>query len=39
VLIPWAATGGRPFYAATDTADAQRRIDAILERLRRGGDR
>jgi hypothetical protein len=39
VLVPWAATGGQPFYAATDRADAQRRIDAILDRLRRGEDR
>jgi Family of unknown function (DUF5519)/Metallo-beta-lactamase superfamily len=39
MLVPWAATGGQPFYAATDRADAQNRIDAILERLRRGEDR
>jgi Family of unknown function (DUF5519)/Metallo-beta-lactamase superfamily len=38
VLVPWAASGGEPFYAATDRADAQRRIDTILERVRRGGD-
>jgi glyoxylase-like metal-dependent hydrolase (beta-lactamase superfamily II) len=38
VLVPWAATGGKPFYALTDQADAQRGIDAILERVRRGGD-
>jgi glyoxylase-like metal-dependent hydrolase (beta-lactamase superfamily II) len=38
VLVPWAATAGQPFHAATDKADAQRRIDAILERLRRGDD-
>jgi glyoxylase-like metal-dependent hydrolase (beta-lactamase superfamily II) len=38
VLVPWAATGGQPFHAVTDKADAQRRIDAILERLRRGDD-
>ncbi len=36
VLVPWAATGGRPYYAETDRADMQRRIDAILERVRRG---
>lgn len=35
VLVPWAATRGGPYTAATDTADARRRIDAILERLRR----
>ena len=38
VLVPWAATAGRPFHAFTDKADAARRIDAILARLRRGGD-
>lgn len=39
VLVPWAATRGRPYYAITDRADARRRIDAILERLRSGEDR
>ena len=38
LLVPWAATAGQPFHAATDKADAGRRIDAILERLRRGDD-
>jgi glyoxylase-like metal-dependent hydrolase (beta-lactamase superfamily II) len=36
VLVPWAATAGTPYYAVTDKGDAQRRIDAILERVRRG---
>ena len=39
VLVPWAATAGMPFYAATDSADARRRLDAILGRIRRGEDR
>jgi len=39
VLVPWAATRGQPYYAVTERADAQRRIGAILERLRRGEDR
>ena len=39
VLVPWAATEGQPYYALTDGADARRRIDAILERLRRGENR
>ncbi len=39
VLVPWAATGGHPYHAATGRADARRRIDAILRRVRRGGDR
>jgi glyoxylase-like metal-dependent hydrolase (beta-lactamase superfamily II) len=38
VLVPWAASVGQPFHAVTDRADAGRRIDAILERLRRGED-
>jgi glyoxylase-like metal-dependent hydrolase (beta-lactamase superfamily II) len=39
VLVPWAATGGRPFHAVTDATDRRRRIDAILARLRAGEDR
>jgi glyoxylase-like metal-dependent hydrolase (beta-lactamase superfamily II) len=38
LLVPWLATGGQAFHAVTDQADARRRIDAILERLRRGDD-
>jgi glyoxylase-like metal-dependent hydrolase (beta-lactamase superfamily II) len=38
LLVPWAATGGGPFYAHTDRDDARRRIDAILERVRSGQD-
>jgi glyoxylase-like metal-dependent hydrolase (beta-lactamase superfamily II) len=38
VLVPWAATAGQPFHGITDKADAGRRIDGILERLRRGDD-
>ena len=38
VLVPWAATAGRPVHALTGKEDAQRRIDAILERVRRGDD-
>lgn len=39
VLVPWAATRGQPWYAVTDRTDAQRRIGAIIERVRRGEDR
>ena len=39
VLVPWAATRGQPPYAITHRADAQRRVGAIVERLRRGADR
>ncbi|MDP9188355.1 MAG: MBL fold metallo-hydrolase [Actinomycetota bacterium] len=38
LLVPWAASHDEPYYAATDRADTTRRIDAILERLRRGED-
>ncbi len=38
VLVPWAATRGQPYHAMTDKSDARRRIDAILERVRRGED-
>jgi hypothetical protein len=38
VLVPWAATRGQPYYALTERADAERRIDAILDRVRRGED-
>ena len=38
VLVPWVATSGQPYYAMTDRSDARRRIDAILERVRRGED-
>src|SRR5918992_1558517 len=38
VLVPWAATAGQVPYALTDPDDRRRRIDAILERVRRGED-
>ena len=38
LLVPWAATGGEPFYAHTDGAEARRRIDAISNRLGAGED-
>jgi glyoxylase-like metal-dependent hydrolase (beta-lactamase superfamily II) len=38
VLVPWAATAGQPFHVVTDKADARRRIDTILGRVRRGDD-
>ena len=34
VLVPWIAAG--PYSAMTDGADARRRIDAIIDRERRG---
>jgi glyoxylase-like metal-dependent hydrolase (beta-lactamase superfamily II) len=36
VLVPWIAPRGGPYYATTDRLDAQRRIDAILDRIKRG---
>ena len=38
VLVPWAAGAGQPWYALTNEADRLRRIDAIIERVRRGED-
>ena len=38
VLLPWAAGRGGAWHAMTDRADARRRIDAIIDRLRRGDD-
>ena len=38
VLLPWTASRGGPWDAMTDKADARRRIDAIIDRLRRGDD-
>jgi glyoxylase-like metal-dependent hydrolase (beta-lactamase superfamily II) len=35
VLVPWVATAGLPFYALTDRRDTQRRIDALLQGIRR----
>jgi glyoxylase-like metal-dependent hydrolase (beta-lactamase superfamily II) len=39
VLVPWAATAGESYYAVTSTSDSRLRIDAILERVRRGENR
>jgi glyoxylase-like metal-dependent hydrolase (beta-lactamase superfamily II) len=36
-LVPWAASLDGPFAAATDRADARRRIDALIARVRAGG--
>jgi glyoxylase-like metal-dependent hydrolase (beta-lactamase superfamily II) len=36
VLVPWAASAGELPYAVTSNADARRRIDAIIERVRAG---
>jgi glyoxylase-like metal-dependent hydrolase (beta-lactamase superfamily II) len=37
VLVPWAASAGQPYLAVTDRADARRRLDVVIERVR--GDR
>jgi glyoxylase-like metal-dependent hydrolase (beta-lactamase superfamily II) len=36
LLVPGFATSGLPFSAVTDQADRERRIDELLERVRRG---
>jgi Metallo-beta-lactamase superfamily len=38
VLVPWIATAGEPYCVVTSRANTTRRIDAILERVRRGED-
>lgn len=38
VLVPWAASAGGPYYSVTSGAGTRLRIDAIIERLRRGED-
>src|SRR3954453_11881203 len=38
VLVPWAATRGGESYSVVGNAEARRRIDAILTRLRAGSD-
>ena len=38
VLVPWAASGSGPWHALTSGPDARRRIDAIIQRVRRGED-
>ena len=37
VLVPWAASADGPEHAFTSSADAQRRIDALLQRIWDGG--
>ena len=39
VLVPWAASAGEPYHAVASHAEVRRRIDAIIERLRRGENR
>ena len=38
LVVPGIAAGGRPYYAFVEKPEAERRIGAILERLRRGGN-
>jgi glyoxylase-like metal-dependent hydrolase (beta-lactamase superfamily II) len=38
VLVPWVVGNDQPIHALTGGADARRRIDAILERVRGGAD-
>jgi glyoxylase-like metal-dependent hydrolase (beta-lactamase superfamily II) len=39
VLVPWVASKDGPYYALTSAAETRERIDAIIERLRRGETR
>ena len=39
VLVPWGTTDDGPSMATTSPADARRRIDAIIARVRAGGSR
>jgi glyoxylase-like metal-dependent hydrolase (beta-lactamase superfamily II) len=40
VLVPWGATEGGPSYGlVADAAEKRQRIDAIIDRVRAGGDR
>ena len=39
VLVPWLAVEGQPILDVTTPAEARRRIEAIIERLRAGEDR
>jgi Metallo-beta-lactamase superfamily len=38
VLVPWIASAGEPYCVVTSRANVRRRLDAILERVRRGED-
>jgi glyoxylase-like metal-dependent hydrolase (beta-lactamase superfamily II) len=38
VLVPWAATSGAPYIDVVTHAQAQQRLDAIIERVNAGGD-
>ena len=38
LIVPGIAPAGEPYYEFVEKADAERRIDGILERLRRGED-
>jgi Metallo-beta-lactamase superfamily len=36
VLVPWAASGDQPYHAVVSEGDRKRRVDEILDRVRRG---
>jgi len=38
VLVPWVASGHDPYYAVTSNAQARRRVDAIIDRVRSGAN-
>lgn len=39
LLVPWAATAGRPYMTRTDPRDARARMNRLIDRVRRGEDR
>ena len=36
VVVPWVTSAGQPFYRPVDRVEAERQLDAVLARLRRG---
>ena len=38
VLVPWAATAGRPYYVMLDEGEGAERLAAVLERVRAGAE-
>jgi glyoxylase-like metal-dependent hydrolase (beta-lactamase superfamily II) len=38
VLVPWAASADEPYVAEVEAAEARSRLDAVIERVRRGED-
>ena len=39
VLVPWGATQGEPYVSLVGRSEAQERLDAIIQRVEKGGNR